>query len=77
MDIKAKVDELTGKLRGDTKLLELFKKDPIKTLESLLGVDLPDEQIKPLIAGIQAKLASADVKDVLGGLGDKLGGLLK
>lgn len=77
MDIKAKVDELVGQLKGDPKLLEQFKKDPIKALEGLTGIDLPDEQIKPLVAGIQAKLASADIKDALGGLGDKLGGLLK
>ena len=48
--------------------LKDFQDDPIKTVEKLLGVDLPDEQLQPLVAGIKAKLAAA-------GLGGKLEGL--
>lgn len=42
----------------------------MKTLEKLTGVDLPDEQLKPLVAGVKAKLAASD-------LGGKLDGLKK
>ena len=52
MDIKAKITELTDKIKSDPNLLEKFKSDPIKTIESLLGVDLPDEQIKSIVDGI-------------------------
>lgn len=67
-DVKAKVEELVGKLRKDPAALKSFQDDPIKTVEKLTGVDLPDEQLKPLVAGIKAKLAAA-------GLGGKLDGL--
>ena len=70
MDIKAKIEELAAKLQKDPALLQSFQKDPVKTLERLTGVDLPDEQLQPLVTGIKAKLAAS-------GLGDKLDGLKK
>lgn len=67
-DIKAKIEEAVQKLKDDPKLAEKFQKDPIKTIEAVLGVDLPNDQLQPLVAGIQAKLAAS-------GLGEKLSGL--
>ena len=58
-DVKAKVEELVGKVQKDPATLKDFQDDPIKTVEKLLGVDLPDEQLQPLVAGIKAKLAAA------------------
>ena len=72
-DVKAKIDELMGKLQKDPAQLKSFQNDPIKTVEKLVGIDLPDEQIKPLVAGIKAKLAASD----LGGQLDGLKNLLK
>ena len=68
LDVKEKVDELVHKLQKDPTLLKNFQDDPIKTLEKLVGVDLPDDQLKPLVAGIKAKLAASDIGDKLGGL---------
>ena len=67
-DVKAKVEELVGKLQKDPATLKSFQDDPIKTVEKLTGVDLPDEQLQPLVAGIKAKLAAADVGGKLDGL---------
>ena len=69
-DIKEKVEELAAKLQKDPAILENFQDSPVKTLEGLLGIDLPDDQLKPLVAGIKAKLAASD-------LGGKLDGLKK
>ena len=70
VDVKAKIEELTAKLQKDPNFLKSFQKDPVKTLEDLTGVNLPDEQLQPLVTGIKAKLAAS-------GLGDKLDGLKK
>lgn len=70
IDLKGKVDEACKKLQSDPSLLKKFQSDPIKAVESLLNVDLPDEQLKPLVSAIQAKLATSD-------LGDKLKDLKK
>ncbi len=71
MDIKAKIDELVDKIKGDDDLLALFKKDPVKALEQLTGKDLPDDKIDTIIDGIKAKLSLDDAKSKLGGLFDK------
>ena len=69
-DVKAKVDELVGKIQKDPAMLKSFQDEPIKTVEKLTGVDLPDDQLTPLVAGIKTKLAASD-------LGGKLDGLKK
>lgn len=67
--IKEKIEEITEKIKADDNLLENFKKDPVKTLEKLLDIDLPDEAIEKLIDGIKAKITLDKASDLLGGLG--------
>ncbi|MBE6627188.1 MAG: hypothetical protein E7628_08445 [Ruminococcaceae bacterium] len=71
MDIKAKINELVEKIKGDKNLLASFKAEPIKTIEKLIGIDLPDDKIEQLVEGVKAKIAIDDIGDKLG----KLGGL--
>ena len=68
IDIKAKIEELAAKLQKDPVLLQDFEKDPVKTLEKLTGIDLPDDQLQPLISGIKATLAASGLSDKLEGL---------
>ena len=71
-NIKEKIEELVQKISGDKGLQEKFTKDPVSAVKGLLGgVDLPTEQLQPLIDGIKAKLNLDDA----GGLLGKLGGL--
>ena len=56
MDIKKNIEELVKKLLSDEKLMANFKKDPISTVEKLIGIDLPNDQIEAVVKGIQAKL---------------------
>ncbi len=67
-DVKGKVEEVVEKLKADPALLKSFEKEPIKTIERLLGVDLPNQQLEPLVAGIKAKLTTAEIGDALEGL---------
>ena len=67
-DIKEKVDELVKKLQEDPALLKNFQSDPIKTLEQLTGVDLPEQQLQPLITGIKAKLGAGQRGNARDGL---------
>lgn len=57
MDIKAKIEEIVAKLQGDKGLLDKFTKDPVKTVESLIGVDLPDDVIGNVVEGVKAKVS--------------------
>ena len=67
-NIKEKIDEITEKLKKDPKLMEKFQKEPVKALEELLGVDLPDDQVQGLIDGIKANLSIEKIGGMLGGL---------
>ncbi len=68
MDIKAKVDEVVNKVKSDDKFAEKFKSEPIKAVEDVIGVDLPDDVVKNVVDGVKAKIN-------IGGIADKLGGL--
>ena len=71
--VKDKVEEIVEKIKKDSKLADKFQKDPIATVESLLDVDLPNEQLEPLVEGIKAKLDLDKLGDMLGGLGKLFG----
>ena len=68
MDIKAEIKRLVEEISQDKELQTQFKKDPIKAVEKLLGVDLPDDVIEKIADGIKAKLTADKVGDALGAL---------
>ncbi|MEG0911449.1 MAG: hypothetical protein RSD61_03810 [Ruthenibacterium sp.] len=71
MDIAAKIEEITAKIKADPNLGEEFKKDPIKTLEGILGVDLPDEAVAGIVEGLKAKLSSENLEHIVDDVEDK------
>jgi hypothetical protein len=71
MDIKEKIEAVVKKLMADKNLMEKFEKNPVKVIEELLGVDLPDDLVNKIIDGVKAKINLDKVGDAL----DMLGGL--
>lgn len=69
MDIKKMVEDLFDKIQENPKLLAEFKEKPVKVVEDLTGMDLPDDQIEKLAELIKAKIDMEKVGDLLGGLG--------
>ena len=76
MEQKVKLDSVINKIQTDKNLKDQFSKDPVKTLEGLLGVNLPDEKLKPAVAFVKAKVDGLDLDDKADDLKDKLGDLL-
>ena len=68
MDIKAKIEELVNKIKGDKDLAAKFSANPTKTVEGIIGIDLPDDQINSIVDGIKAKISLDSISDKLGGL---------
>ena len=68
MDIKEYIEKAVKKIQNDEDLQKQFQKDPIKALEKLLGVDLPDDLMEKVVAGVKAKLTADDLSDALGKL---------
>lgn len=77
MDIKALVDKSVGILKEDPTLLKKFKTEPVKVLEKILGVDLPDDAIMQVAKAVQTKIDLDKLGDAVENLdADKLGDAL-
>ncbi|MBO5649396.1 MAG: hypothetical protein J6S76_05730 [Clostridia bacterium] len=65
-DIKELSEKAVDTIKGDENLLESFKKDPIKVVEKILNVDLPDEILEKIVEAVKAKMNLDDAKDAIG-----------
>ncbi|MBR1592246.1 MAG: hypothetical protein IJ666_04465 [Ruminococcus sp.] len=75
MDVKAKINEIADKVKNDKEFGSKFMSDPVKAVESVVGVDLPDEKIKEIANGIKDKVNVGDITEKLGGIGGIIGKL--
>ena len=66
--LKDKIDEIIEKIKSDKDIAAKFQKDPISTVEELLGVDLPNDQIMAVADFIKAKIDLDKLGNALGGL---------
>ena len=73
MDIKEKIESVVKKLLSDKKLMDKFERSPVKVIEELLGVDLPDDLVNNIIEGVKAKISLEKVGDALVALGGLFG----
>ena len=55
MDIRARIDEIVNKVKSDPDIAAKFQNDPIKTVEGIIGVDLPDVVIMQIVDGVKTK----------------------
>lgn len=71
-NIKEKIEEIVEKVKNDNDFAKKFKEDPIKALEGVIGIDLPDEKINDIIEAVKAKIKLDDSKII-----DKIKGIFK
>lgn len=69
-NIKEKIEEIVDKVKNDKEFAKKFSAEPIKALEDVIGIDLPDEKINEIITAIKAKIKLDDIDFV-----DKIKGL--
>ena len=73
IDIKEKIEELVEKIKSNPAMLKKFKENPVKVVEELVGIDLPDEMVEKVVDGVKAKITMDKVGDALGALSGLLG----
>lgn len=61
-----KVQQIFEKIKNDKNFASNFKKDPEKAIESLMGIDIPDDQLEKVIDGVKAKLSLDKAEGFLG-----------
>ena len=65
-DIKELAEKAIDTIKGDDNLLVSFKTNPIKVVEKILNVDLPDEILEKIVEIVKTKINVDDAKEALG-----------
>ncbi|MDE7272305.1 MAG: hypothetical protein K2N95_04465 [Lachnospiraceae bacterium] len=73
MDIKEQINKVIEELSKNPNIKEQFEKEPVKVIEQLIGIDLPDDIVIKIIDGVKAKLTIDSVSKVA----DTLKGVFK
>ena len=73
MDIKEKIEAIVEKVKKNPALLKKFNTEPVKVVEELTGIDLPDELVEKIVDGVKAKITVDKVGDALGALNGLFG----
>ena len=68
MDIKEKIESVLEKIKKNPNIKEQFEKEPVKVIEDVIGMDLPDDIVNKIIDGVKAKLTVDTISDVAGAL---------
>lgn len=55
-DFKSKIEEIVNKVKNDGDFANKFQSNPVNAVESVLGVDLPDDQINQVINAVKMKV---------------------
>ena len=66
--MKEKVEKKDKKVQSDPTMLANFQKNPVKVVEGIIGVDLPDDQINSIIDAVKAKINIDNIGSSIKGL---------
>lgn len=65
-NISDNIKNIVNKIKNDKNFEKEFKNNPVKAVEGIIGVDLPDDKIMQIFDAIKAKISADDVKDKIG-----------
>lgn len=55
-ELKVKVEEIVNKIKNDGDFANKFQENPVKAVEGVVGIDLPEDQINGIVQGVKAKI---------------------
>lgn len=73
VDIKGQIDKIVEEVSKNSNIKEQFEKEPVKTIEKVIGIDLPDDVVMKIVDGVKAKLTMDSVSKAA----DTLKGMFK
>ena len=73
MDIKGYISKIVEEVSKNPNIKEQFEKEPVKVVENVIGIDLPDDVVMKIVDGVKAKLTVDGVSKVA----DTLKGIFK
>lgn len=73
MDIKGQINKIVEEVTKNPNLKQQFDKEPVKVIEKVIGMDLPDDVVMKVVDGVKAKMTMGNVTKAA----DSLKGILK
>lgn len=64
-DIKAMIDQVVSKAKSDPDFMKKLQSDPEKTIESVVGVDIPDGAVDEILAAVKSKVTLDKLSGVM------------
>ena len=77
MDIKEIIENIVEEIKNNKNIREEFEREPVKVIERIVEIDLPDELVEKVIDGVKAKITLDKIDDVVDTVGDIAGALKK
>lgn len=71
MDVKEQINKVVDEVKNNPNIKEQFEKEPVKVIENVVGVDLPDDVVTKIVDGVKAKISLGGIS----GAADKIKGL--
>ncbi len=66
MDIKEQISKIVEEVSKNPDIKEQFEKEPVKVIEKVIGVDMPDDVVMKIVDGVKAKLTMDGVSKAAG-----------
>lgn len=76
MDVKEMIEKVVDKVKNDKGFMTKLQENPVKALEELLGVNLPDEKADQVLKGVKDKIVSSGIEGAVHGVEEKVEGVL-
>lgn len=64
MDIKEQIGKIVKEISENPNIREQFEKEPVKVIEKVIGIDLPDDIVMKIVDGVKAELTIDNVSKV-------------
>ena len=77
VNIKEIIENIVEEITKNKNLKEEFEKEPVKVIERIANVDLPDELVEKVVDGVKAKITMDKVADIADTVSDLAGSLKK
>lgn len=68
MDIKEQINKMVDAVKSNPDIMKQFQEEPVKAIETILGVDLPDAVVEQVVNGVKAKISVDSVSDIAGAI---------
>ena len=68
IDIKEQINKMVDAVKSNPDIMKQFQEEPVKAIETILGVDLSDAVVEQVVNGVKAKISVDSVSDIAGAI---------